>query len=60
MQPSRRLILKTAGVGAALLARPALLRAQALPKVTTVALATGFSVILTEYALTKSTASIST
>ena len=48
MQPSRRSILKTAGLGAALLGHPALLRAQALPKVTTVALATGFSVILTE------------
>jgi NitT/TauT family transport system substrate-binding protein len=53
MQPSRRSILKTAGVGAALLAHPALLRAQALPKVTTVALATGFSVILTEYMAAK-------
>src|SRR6478752_6118566 len=53
MQPSRRSILKTAGLGGALLVRPALLRAQALPKVTTVALATGFSVILTEYMAAK-------
>jgi NitT/TauT family transport system substrate-binding protein len=53
MQPSRRSVLKTVGLTGALLARPALLRAQALPRVTTVALATGFSVILTEYMVAK-------
>src|SRR5262245_5663130 len=50
---SRRSILKAAGVGTALLATPALLRAQTMPRVTSVTLLTGFSVILSEYMAAK-------
>ncbi len=50
---SRRSILKAAAGGTALVAAPALVRAQATPRVTYVTLATGFNVILNEYMAAK-------